>query len=225
MNRYLLAIGLLVLVLTGCQSSAPVNERVQPPPKSPVVVQKPDQLVKALVNAQRALERDNLMKPVGSSAFDWYKAALRINPDSAEAHWGMRQISARYLELAKQAFVAGNDQRAELMLSRAQRIAASPADLQAIRDEYASSVVADNAVELPLRDLTARNQKIKDRLASLAVQARDLPSRLLIVARNDAEGRWIYQQMRTSVDGVRLRGNIEIGSVPRVVLLDLAADG
>jgi len=208
-------------MLVGCQSQVTTpKEPLTKPVKLSPVSPKPSSLVIALVNAQRALERDNLMKPAGNSAFDWYKKVLKMDPDNAEAHWGMQQIGDRYLDLAKQAFVGGNAQRAEIMLERAQRVAASNADVQAIRANYGAKAAEENAVELPIGDLSARNQRVIDQLSSLAVQARDLPSRLLIIARTDAEGRWIYQQMRNAIDGSRLRGDIQLGSVPKIVLLD-----
>jgi hypothetical protein len=69
--------------------------------------------------------------------------------------------------------------------------------------------------------LAARGDAIKSQLAAVAEEARQADSRLLIVARSDSEGRWMYRQMRESVVGYRLRGNIEIASQPKIVLIDM----
>ncbi|MFC6981009.1 hypothetical protein [Microbulbifer taiwanensis] len=49
--------------------------------------------------------------------------------------------------------------------------------------------------------------------------------RVIIVARNDAEGRWIYQQLREAVPGYRVRGDIKLGSPPRLLLIQPVAVG
>ena len=48
-------------------------------------------------------------------------------------------------------------------------------------------------------------------------------SRFVIVARNDAEGRWIYKSMQQAIEGYRLRGNIKMGKRPKVTLIDWKA--
>ncbi len=105
------------------------------------------------------------------------------------------------------------------MLRGALQVAATPAQVQAVRDKYRDQL--DKVFALASADLGARNAAIREELAAIARRAREADSRLLIVARNDAEGRWMYQQMREAVDGYRLRGNIEIAPRPRVVLIDL----
>lgn len=85
----------------------------------------------------------------------------------------------------------------------------------------AETLQLQHRYKLDRRDLSARNVGIKSVLSGIAQHARSQQSRLLIVARNDAEGRWIYQQMREAVKGFRLRGNIEYDAKPSIVLLDV----
>ncbi|MEE8056252.1 MAG: hypothetical protein V3T17_00205 [Pseudomonadales bacterium] len=173
-----------------------------------------------LANAQQALADDRLMVPKSDNAYGWYQQVLVIDERNPEAHWGMRRITARYLQLAEQAFRSGRVDKAEQMLQRAEKIAATSTQTAALREQYRQSAAA-NETYLPIRELSARSEKMQLQLTRLATQAQADNSRLLIVARSDAEGRWIYQQMRAAVTGYRLRGNIEIGRVPRVVLIDL----
>ena len=42
---------------------------------------------------------------------------------------------------------------------------------------------------------------------------------VLITSRTDDEGRWIYRQMQEAVPGYLVRGDIQLGSPPRVTLL------
>ena len=134
------------------------------------------------------------------------------------------QITERYLQLAEQAFSRGSKGKGELMLQRALSIAATVEQAESVRSRFKAQP-SEREFLLATADLTVRNDIIAARLVELAQIARKAQSRLLIVARNDAEGRWIYRKMREAVDGHRLRGNIDIGSVPRIVLLDLGVGG
>ena len=199
------------------QPLAPVARGVDP---ATLAAQRRHRLRLMLANAQQALADDRLMLPVSGSAYSWYQQVLAQDELNAEAHWGMQQITLRYLQLAEQAFQSRRIDKAEQMLQRAEFIAASPAQTNAIRERYPQTVT-DNEILLATRDLSARGGAIQSQLKMLAQQAKAGQSRLLIIARSDNEGRWIYQQMRSAVEGYRLRGNIEIGVVPRIVLLDL----
>lgn len=173
-----------------------------------------------LAYAEQAFADDRLMVPRPDNAFDWYQRVLDIDEANAEAHWGMLQITERYLTLAKQAFTSGRRAKAELMLSRAEQVAATPAQSEEIRKRY-QKPLADNEFLLSAAELSNRSDTMKSLLYDLAKRAKEAESRMLIVARTDAEGRWIYQQMRQAITDYRLRGNIEIGLAPKVVLIDL----
>ena len=173
-----------------------------------------------LANAEKALAADRLMVPANNNAYNWYKQVLALDELNPEAHWGMEQITARYLQLAEQAFVSGRVEEAERMLQGAEKISATPRQIASLRERYRQQS-ANNIAYLSLSALAERGEKIQQQLKVLAEQARQSKSRLVIVARNDGEGRWIYQQMRSSIDGYRLRGNIEVGRVPRIIFIDL----
>lgn len=173
-----------------------------------------------LARAEQALQRDRLMVPKSDNAFDWYRQVLAIEESNAEAHQGMMRITARYMALAREAFEHGLAQKGERLLWGASQVAATPQQVQLLRDEFRERL-ASRPPGLAVNELSARSEKIQRVLAELAVRARDDNLRLLIVARSDAEGRWIYRTMREAVAGYRLRGNIELGAVPRVELIDL----
>lgn len=179
-----------------------------------------EKTARLLALAEDALSNDRLMHPAEDSAFKWYQQVIELDELNADAHWGMHRITQRYFELAEQAYATGRPARAEQMLRNALQVAATPAQVEAIRAAYRDQY-KDNTFALAPDALSARSSGVLARLADIAKRAREHESRLLIVARNDAEGRWIYQQMRTAVDGYRLRGNIEVGTNPHIVLVDL----
>lgn len=80
--------------------------------------------------------------------------------------------------------------------------------------------IEGDTVVLSKKALRKKDAKMKLLLAQLAALAKTWDSRMTIYARNDAEGRWIYQQMREAITDYRLRASLEIGSEPRIVFLD-----
>lgn len=237
----LCALAVCVLNLGGCVTqpeSTEVAQRAASPGVEPVLApaeitpvdkvaeqqqrlrERQQQRDELLYLAEQALEQDRLMRPAEDNAFMWYQQVIALDELNTQAHWGMRRITRRYLQLAEQAFEDAEPSRAEYLLNSALQVAATPQQVQLIRDKYKDQL-KDKVFALPGNDLRIRNDRIQQQLAVIARQAKEESSRLLIVARNDAEGRWIYQQMREAVDGHRLRGNIEVGQHPRVVLIDL----
>ncbi|MEH6557459.1 MAG: hypothetical protein V7459_06180 [Oceanicoccus sp.] len=222
------------LLLASCVEVAtePVPQvvRVPAPKENPAAVRRAEEASQRhhmrilLASAERALASDRLTVPEYDNAYGWYQQVLAIDQTNAEAHWGMLQITERYLQLAEQAFSRGSRGKGEWMLQKALAIAATTEQIESVRSRFKAQPT-DREFLLTIADLTARNDIITAKLIELALIAKKAQSRLLIVARNDAEGRWIYRKMREAVDGYRLRGNIKLGSVPRIVLLDLGVDG
>lgn len=232
MTNKLLMLPCVLLLLTAC-----VTAPVRAPAAAPVVdvaaqrlaeqqaqleqqqAQRRHQLREMLANAQQALAEDRLKAPFYDNAYSWYQQVLAIDELNEEAHQGMRLITDRYLQLAEQAYSSGRIHLAQQLLNGAESIAAPPSIIEPLRERY-SQHAGSNEVYLPVKALSARNQDIQTLLAELAGQLTP-QQRLLIVARNDSEGRWIYQQMRQSVSDFRLRGNIELGRIPRILIIDM----
>jgi len=70
--------------------------------------------------------------------------------------------------------------------------------------------------------LGKEDPQILARLSEIAHKLKASDSLAMIIARSDVEGRWIYQQMRAAVPGYLVRGDIQIGSPPRVKLVPRA---
>lgn len=200
-------------VLMPAEMTTAVDERA---------TEKENSIAAMLAEARRAMSEDRLMMPKQGSAYYWYQQVLTIEGSHPEAHQGMREMGAQYLRLAEQAYKLNRRARAELLLGRAMKISASLADVEAMKARYPERIKPNNEFHLAVKDLSRKNSQTIAQLRLLAEKARQLPSRLLIIARSDAEGRWIYKQMRQSVEGYRLRGNIKVGRVPKVVLIDMA---
>lgn len=64
--------------------------------------------------------------------------------------------------------------------------------------------------------------KILARIAEVTNKVKETNSLVMIVARTDIEGRWIYQKMREAAPGYRVRGDIKLGSPVRIILEPVA---
>lgn len=221
---------LVLFSLTSC--TQPILNRSQPNNESVVTedeiapAEQPllkNEISALLGNAEAAFSKDRLLRPKEDNAFLWYRKVLRIDENNPRARRGMHEITERYFQLAEQLHGEGRYDRALLMLDRAERVSAKPEELTILRLRFQPPLPAKNEFRLPIGSLNARNDDLLKYLDQLTVKVLTARSRLLIVARSDEEGRWIYRQMRSFAGGYRLRGDIKIGSIPAVVLLDFDA--
>ena len=241
-----LAVTLAVSLFAGCalmpEKTAPdvsTAESGQAPPEASVTVdtaldsaqQKRDRRVERwLEAAERALEEDRLMTPVDDNAYDRYQAILLVEPGNLRARSGLQAITLRYLELARSAMQKGRLAHAQTMLERGAKVdpdsplvARVRQSLQEARQRQKQAPVMegedqDKVYELNPYHLSQRASELVEELHRVARRVREEEAFVLIISRTDAEGRWIYQQMRDAVPGYLLRGNIHLGSQPRLEL-------
>ncbi|WHI48901.1 hypothetical protein [Microbulbifer sp. VAAF005] len=74
-------------------------------------------------------------------------------------------------------------------------------------------------IGLPAGELAARSAGLVEQLQRVAGRIRSEQLRVIIVARSDAEGRWVYQQLREAVPGYRVRGDIKVGNPAKLILI------
>jgi hypothetical protein len=215
-----------LLLSSACQLKKPPP----PPPPKPVVEEvieeepedpKAAQVYQLLLRANQAMQRDRLMKPEGDNAWFWFREVLSVEPDNAEAKAGIQRMGQRYVELAVDAYRSGNNSQADLLLSRAKMLGADPALIGSVKFRMQKGqLFAANEFPLDAAALAERNAVIAQRLGEVAALVKQKNSRVIIVAANDDEGRWIYQQLRDALPDFSLRGDIQRGKIPHIVLLD-----
>jgi len=233
-----------VSILAGCatsperpSSTEPVAEPREASPDVSAAVnasldsarQKRDERVaRWLEAADQALDEDRLMTPLGDNAYDRYRAVLLVDPNNVRARSGIQAITLRYLELARSAMQKGRLAQARTMLERATEVDPDSPLLARVRQslqearqrqQQAPPMEGENKVyELNPYHLSQRAPELVEELHRVARQVRENEEFILIISRTDEEGRWIYQQMRDAVPGYLLRGNIHLGSQPRLEL-------
>jgi len=242
-----LSLAAIILCLTACAGPQPNPPKQSAAPKPPVATALPapipapspeprfnvnKSVQRLLADAETALAADMLTTPIHDNAFDRYKAVLLLQPGNQQAESGLQEIFARYSSKIRGDIVQGDLGNAEELLERARMVDANNpqiAELSRQINEKRRQMRAarpakpvqpnGNEVLLDTRLLSARNQEITDELQKLAVSVKEKDESVLIYARNDEEGRWIYRQMALGVMGYRLRGDMRIGSSPKIVIL------
>ncbi len=233
--KRLLSIALL-LIAAACET-VPVVVPLPAPEQKPAAAPAPrpvrtvdDDVRQLLRDAEQALAADRLTSPLHDNAFDRFQAVLMLKPGHPQALSGLQSILLRYLQLTREAAAAREYGKARALIERARLVQADNPAVEALAQELARTVAAlkteqpdyndiDNEFLLAEEALDAQNVDIVERLHAIARQARLDEGSLLIVARSDAEGRWIYQQMKEAVQGYRLRGDIKLGKRPKILLL------
>ncbi|ACE85943.1 tetratricopeptide repeat protein [Cellvibrio japonicus] len=234
-TRCLLLLSLLAVFLGGCQwpflkQPEPIPEPVQPAvPAKRMETQQEHAIRMLLLNGEYTLSQDQLLTPANDNAFDYFRAVLKLDPNNQRAKGGIQGIVLRYVDLARQAAARGQYERATTMLNNARIV--DPDNLlikevsEGLREQIKSAPpptpYRGNPDEYLLEAslLGKEDPRILARLNEIAQKLKATDGLAMIVARNDVEGRWIYQQLRAAVPGYLVRGDIQIGNPPRVKLV------
>lgn len=224
----LLIVVIGALLLLACAASAPQKQPPAEEVDSGLSRQQQRTVSSLLRRAEDAVEENRLTTPLEDNALDRYRAVLVIDADNAEAKSGLDNIVSRYLHWARTNIDRNDLTRAAIMLTRAEAVDPDNSQVGVMRTEIRQKApqvletrpqaARDNEWPLDRARLDSRHPRLVSELAVLARRLKLSGETMLIVARNDSEGRWIYKQMRTAVPGYRLRGNIELGRAPKVVI-------
>ncbi|XOV84194.1 MAG: hypothetical protein ACFHXK_03545 [bacterium] len=207
--------------MTGCQTPIPAPPPAEPPavppaPPPPPVIERA-LLFRLLDSAEAAIAEERFTFPAGNNALDYYHEILAIQPDQEDALRGLEQLVEIYVKLAQDALDYNRFATARSMLARADLIVP---DHPSIEPTHAQIRLLEEAqrTALPLDQQLLNNptRALKDQLMSLGNHPQQTPCRFIIYARNDAQGRWIYQQLAAAEAPGRIRAEIRIRTPAKV---------
>lgn len=214
----------------GCAAPETPHQPSPPPPPLAVVAPPPavdeDAVRKLLDAAQQALADDRLTTPAEHSAYGYYRQILDLAPAHPVASQGLERIVERYIALARRAIEYERWPSAQTLLQRASLVDDAHPGIEPLRRQVellARAVRLALAVERPA--LRRRSGELARRLANFGRQARRANARVTIRVGNDADGRWIYEQLNRAPGDRRIRAGIEIGLPPKVTILLLPGEG
>jgi tetratricopeptide (TPR) repeat protein len=223
-----------VLLLAGCQQpalqpaappAAPAVAEPQPAPVAAPAAIDEERLDALLEQGDEALVAGRLLTPIDDCAYDYYRAALQVAPNHPAALHGLGRIADRYLNLAEQAAQRGQFATAQSMLERARIADPGRPDIAETAATIARREQADTRhVGLDAVQLSHRAASLAAQLQRLGSAAKAANAWVVIRAGNDADGRWIYQQLARGEGKTRIRAELTIGAPPAVDLLHFKED-
>lgn len=224
--------GVLLVALTACQSApkqeaapAPVVQQVQ----VPVVLTAQQKMINSiLAEADYCLSQKKLLNPIADNAHDRYRSVLLMDPNNERAKLGLQTISLHLVDQARTAARRGNMSEAQTLIKYARGVDNNPVVQDAaetLRKQIGAVPVAksytpaEGELVVDTKLLQAKDPQLTKQLVGIAQKAKQTDQFVLITARTDADGRYIYQLLRNAVPGYLVRGDIKIGAPARVKLV------
>lgn len=211
----------LSMILSACQAPQPEA----PTPAAPTPAKSaPDirKIVALFEAAEAALRADHLTYPEAGSAYVLFQEILALDPGHEAAQRGLERIVERYVELAMSALERRQFASARSYLSRARIIDPGHPSIEPSAEQIRLIMSAQRDVlRIDRIALAVKDAQLQAQLRDFAGAAKP-GCRFTISARNDGEGRWIYQTMSAAVTDTRLRAQVRIQAPPQVERLCFA---
>lgn len=228
-QRVLASIALTAVLapLVSCRTAVAPPPAVALPEAAPDVAEaappetRTDAALQDLLDAaDRAVAEDRLTTPANHNAFDYYAQARRLAPAHARIRIGIERIVERYLALAQQAMQRQRWANVRLMLDRATIVDAEHPGIEPLRRQL-RLLAGARRLTLALNQSAVRGRQPASaaKLATFGKPARQANARVTIRAANDADGRWIHQQLSNAHGTRRIRASLEIGLPPLVTIV------
>ncbi|MFL0810561.1 MAG: N-acetylglucosaminyltransferase [Agarilytica sp.] len=231
----------LLLQLTACgtQTRDQVNVEKEALPQSekpqaPIVNSSKLRVEERLLEqAQDSFRRGRYTTPVHSNAYDTFHSVLIINPENSQARAGLQAILLRYAELIRTAMREGRFSAASATLRQVELYYPANALLMDLKRDIVSAKKAmlnrpamveqkteqHEEILLSVHHINKNTPEIQDTFKNIAERLHETQESILIFARNDREGRWIYKQIKKAANGYRVRGDIRISRKPKLRIL------
>lgn len=227
-------------LLLACGGVGPIKPDPQPEPpvvpspqaEAPPKSAKQKTIERLLAEADAALKKDRMTQPAHDNAYDRFRAVQMLDPGNKQAQAGLDSILLAYADRIQRGLSAGliSAAAAELKVAKA---AFPNAELLAtyeaeIKKRTPAPQKSDSGVKkeegrgkvvLPAQALAQKSEEAKQLLIEIAQRVQQSDEAVMIYARSDAEGRWIYKTMKDSVGGYRIRGDIRISREPAIEFL------
>lgn len=188
-----------------------------------------------LGKAEKAFRQGNFFFPTHDNAFDRFNAVLLLNPENQQAKAGLQAILLRYTTVTRDSIKSGRLSSAKSYLQDLEEFYPEHPLVNKLRRQYdekqrtmyrpkeqimqAEKTLEYEEVKLSGAELGGKSEAIKEALGGIAKRLRSTDESILIFARSDREGRWIYKQMKQAVTDYRIRGDIRISPTPRIRIL------
>lgn len=225
-------ITLTLVSIIGCVAISPPKPELAPKsdtvPASSVFVKPSPSLSVVdgqLLRAEALFSQGKLLFPEDDNAYIRYRAVQIFEPDNIDAKSGLDAILVNQINLGREALERSRLSVAKTHLKQLRSLFPSNSmldqferDIQQTRkalrvktSKKALTPVRDDRVYLDERAIKEESPQLIEQLHAIAETLVLTQESVLIFARSDRSGRWIYKQMRDAVPDYRIRGDIRIG--------------
>lgn len=177
--------------------------------------------VEAMLDAAEAAERqDHLIYPARGSAMSIYHDVLFYQPDNEHALAGLARLAEHFLVQAQTALDQDQLLKAESMVSKARMIYPDYPPVATMARQIDLVASAERTREtLDWRLVSERSPTLTPKLKRLGSIAKTGNCRVTINVSNDAEGRWVFQQLNAAPGERRVRAQVKIASPAAIDIL------
>jgi hypothetical protein len=179
------------------------------------------QVTLLLAKANEATERGRFVAPQFDNANSYYRQLLVLSPANDQVLAGIQNLADILSLKAKQSLEVDRVQDYRVYTSWIEQIVPGSLLLAELKGLDPAQQDGGNSWAISSSDLAARNSNAKKKIKQAALTVKAYASRVKIIAPTDADGRWIYQQMRVFADDYLFRSSLIIGDKPAIVALDL----
>ena len=149
-----------------------------------------------------------------------YHDILFQDPENEHALAGLTRLAEHFLVQAQTALDADQLLKADSMVSKARMIYPDYPPVATMAHQIALVEKAERTREtLDWRLVAQRSEKLAPKLKRLGRIAKEGDCRVTINVSNDAEGRWVFQQMNSASGSSRVRAQVKIASPAAVDIL------
>ena len=210
-----------------------VQEKPPDTPLSPAEKANQQLIKRLLTEAEGAYRAGRLTEPSHDNAYDRFQSVLILEPQNQLARAGVQAVLLNYTDRIRKALKDGHgDFAAQLMRSAETYYPANnllmdlKKDIARVRAQEDVLLLQQQPADservefpLPTGALSRKSPAVTDYLARIAERLKETDESILIYARTDAEGRWIYSQLKQASPGYRVRGDIKISQSPKISIL------
>lgn len=172
-----------------------------------------------LEQATLDFKQNRLTTPRDNNAYLYYMRVLALDPHNVRANQGIADIAEKYLDWAIEDANAGHYPSAKSFLGKAHAIEPDQPNIPAVRRLIEEHQNASNLTYyLPTDSLNQKSESIVNELKDIGHSISKKKASVVITARTDSEGQWIYQQMNAATPD-RIHARLDIGDRPSVRLI------
>lgn len=212
-----------ILMLASCESLTVrgTTEPSERPAEIPTQVIDPatqKKINQLLDEAYLAYENDRLTTPLDDNAYYRYLRVFSMDPANRFAEQGLTEIVEKYLAWAIDSAELQHFRSAVDYLNKARSIDETHPNISAVERQILDRRSATHEIyHLETDALDSRHSDLITQLHTIARMVELKQATVVITARNDPEGRWIYQQLNDAT-GTRVHATFETGRRPSIHL-------